>query len=151
MSDCCSGKNIEASERFACPKCNEVGKPVQTITLKSMLIPDALGRLNPNKNHQFCGNSQCDVVYFCKDEGEFTTTDIKVTVYQKTTDENCPVCYCFGWTRNKIERELIKTDSSSIIQTISGHMKAGRCGCEVNNPQGSCCLGNVMQTIEQIR
>lgn len=149
MSDCCSENNFEANEKFSCPKCNKFGKPVQTITLKSLLIPDALVRFNPNTSYQFCGNSQCDVVYFSKDEEIFTTADIKVMVYQKTTDKNCPVCYCFGWTRDKIERELLKTDSSSIIQTISGHMKAGRCGCDVNNPQGSCCLGNVKQTMSK--
>lgn len=25
----------------------------------------------------------------------------------------------------------------------NSHFQAGRCGCEVNNPQGACRLGNV--------
>lgn len=31
------------------------------------------------------------------------------------------------------------------------HIKADRCGCEVNNPQGSCCLGNVSAFIKQVK
>jgi hypothetical protein len=29
-------------------------------------------------------------------------------------------------------------------------VKAGNCACEVRNPQGSCCLGNVQATVKQV-
>lgn len=31
------------------------------------------------------------------------------------------------------------------------HAEAGHCACEVKNPQGSCCLGNVSKALNQIR
>lgn len=54
-----------------------------------------------------------------------------------------PACYCFNWTRARIRKEIKQAGKSQAVQEISMHMKANRCGCEVNNPQGSCCLGNV--------
>lgn len=147
VEDCCSGKNQKTIEQRNCPVCGTAGKPVQIITLKSLLISDALTRMNPNEDYLFCNEQYCNVVYFSKID-TFVATDLKVPVYQKTTDENCPVCYCFDWTRKKIKDQLKETDAATIIAMISEHMKAGRCGCEVNNPQGSCCLANVKQYIK---
>lgn len=147
MGDCCSGKNQKTEEQCNCPVCGKAGKPVQIITLKSLLTPDALTRLNPNQDYLFCIEQDCNVVYFSKID-TFVTTDVKVPVYQKTTDKNCPVCYCFGWTRKKIKDRLKEAEAATIIGMISGYMKEGKCGCEVNNPQGSCCLGNVKETID---
>ncbi|MBS4030515.1 MAG: hypothetical protein KGZ63_03700 [Clostridiales bacterium] len=41
MSDCCNVKKLNATETFYCPRCNKAGKPVQIITLKSLLVPTA--------------------------------------------------------------------------------------------------------------
>jgi len=75
----------------------------------------------------------------------FSTEQVKVPVFQKDRGLNVPVCYCFGWSRSRIQQEIIKTGKSSAETNIRSHIQAGRCGCEVNNPQGSCCLGNVRQ------
>lgn len=37
-----------------------------------------------------------------------------------------------------------------ISEVMCGHIRANRCGCEVNNLQGSCSLGNVTQMINAI-
>lgn len=51
------------------------------------------------------------------------------------------VCYCFSWTRERLSQAIV-TDQQPTDQ-IKAHVQAGRCGCEVNNPQGACCFGNV--------
>jgi hypothetical protein len=55
-----------------------------------------------------------------------------------------PVCYCFGWRRGQLQ------DPSNCHATdeITAHIQAQRCGCEVNNPQGCCCLTNVRSAME---
>src|SRR5690606_3948178 len=83
------------------------------------------------------------------DSSPFRTADVKVPVYQKDPGEDVPVCYCFGWTRRRIRDELAQTGKSTASATIAAHVKAGRCGCEVNNPQGACCLGNVQAVVRQ--
>jgi hypothetical protein len=121
------------------------GKMVQTITLKSLLIPSALENLNPNTAYYFCTAPDCPVVYFNEEGQIFSTEQVKVPVFQKDKGLNIPVCYCFGWSRDRIQQEIIKTGKSTAETNIRSHIQARRCGCEVNNPQGSCCLGNVRQ------
>ncbi len=150
MSDCCAvgnGKPVAAVLR--CPQCGQEGKPIGLVTLKSLLRPEALERLNPQTAYAFCAAPQCDVVYFAADGAPFRTADVKVPVYQKDPGEDVPVCYCFGWTRRRIRDELAQTGKSTASATIAAHVKAGRCGCEVNNPQGACCLGNVQAVVRQ--
>ncbi|MHB1128265.1 MAG: putative iron-sulfur cluster-binding metallochaperone, partial [Bacillota bacterium] len=130
-------------QHITCPRCGTNGKRVETITLKSLLLPDALAKLEPNSHYQLCVNPDCGVAYFNENAQSFLTEELKVPVFQKTGDENCPVCYCFGWTRANIRQEIEEIGKCSAVTAITEHIKAGRCGCDVNNPQGSCCLGNV--------
>nr|WP_254658017.1 hypothetical protein [Pleurocapsa sp. PCC 7327] len=74
---------------------------------------------------------------------------MKVPVFQKCASSDVPVCYCFDWTKERIEREIRQTGYSSAETSIRHHVKAGRCACEINNPQGSCCLANVRQVVNQ--
>jgi hypothetical protein len=53
------------------------------------------------------------------------------------------VCYCFGVTEGEIQRELVEKSRSTAGERITALVKAERCACEVKNPEGSCCLGNV--------
>ncbi|MDP4553548.1 (2Fe-2S)-binding protein [Alkalihalobacillus macyae] len=122
---------------------------MKLITLKSLLLPKALAILQPDTSYQLCSISGCDVVYFNEKEQIFTKSDLKVSVSQKDEKENTPICYCFGWTRKIVSKEIKKTEENTIIQNISMHIKAIRCGCEVNNHQGSCCLGNVTGFIKK--
>jgi len=36
-----------------------------------------------------------------------------------------------------------------VVYLSETRCKSKRCGCEVNNPQGNCCLGNVSLVVEQ--
>ncbi|TBX75972.1 hypothetical protein E0M25_15535 [Bacillus mycoides] len=36
------------------------------------------------------------------------------------------------------------------VELIRENIRENRCGCEVNNPQGSCCLGNVITYIRKM-
>jgi hypothetical protein len=155
---CCpsSSDDQESVSRWQrlCPKDGTKGKPVQLITLKSLLVPVALEQLNPATTYKFCPSPNCPVVYFSEQGNAFTTADLKVSVFQKNENEDVPVCYCFGWSRQRIHKELNHSGESNAVDIITTHIKAKRCGCEVNNPQGSCCLENVRsvvkQTVEQL-
>jgi len=106
-----------------------------------------LARLDPKSSYSMCVNKVCDVVYFSEAGGFFSVPDLKVPVFQKSDATDCPVCYCFGLTRAGIRREIEETGQSTAIATITAHIAQDRCGCQVNNPQGSCCLANVKQVL----
>lgn len=153
MSECCpvqSGKNTKKNNK--CPSCREPGKLVKLITLKSLLRPNALEDLVPDQEYYFCSSNNCRMVYFNEQNQTYNKDDLKVPVYQKDMSSDTPICYCFGWTRSRISDEPQQKGkgSSTVVQQITKHIKANRCGCEVNNPQGSCCLGNVTAYVRTI-
>ena len=149
MGDCCTTSKSVTND-IVCPLSQTKGKQVKVITLKSLLNPSALPRLKSDKIYYFCPEQECNVVYFNEEQQIFIKNDLKVPVFQKNVKEDTPICYCFNWTRERIRKEIKQTKESKVIQEISMHIKANRCGCEVNNPQGTCCLGNVSTFIKQV-
>lgn len=154
MTECCfqvpPQEKAGSQREWRCPQDGTAGRPVQEITLKSLLAPSALEQLDTTTAYGFCYSQDCPVVYFTEQGQTFTTSDLKVPVFQKDEDESVPVCYCFGWTRQRIRAELQQFRENRIIDAITAHIQARRCGCEVNNPQGYCCLENVRSVVKQI-
>jgi hypothetical protein len=138
MAGCCESTPGAAR---ACPRCGEVGRSVDRITIKAMLRPASLTRLVETA-HRFCATPGCPVVYFGPSE-RFQVDEISVPVFQKHPPGDRTVCYCFAISEGDIAEELAKTGGSTVVGRISALVKADRCACEVKNPQGSCCLGNV--------
>ncbi|MBG9456192.1 (2Fe-2S)-binding protein [Lysinibacillus sphaericus] len=144
MGKCCSSpKNNINENTIVCPSCKINAKNIKLITIKSMMKPSALESINAMENHYFCSTKDCDVVYFDTSNKEYTISDIKVTVHQKDDTLSTPVCYCFDWTKDKIKQYVENELTPNPLEHIRTNIKKNRCGCEVNNPQGSCCLGNV--------
>jgi hypothetical protein len=46
------------------------------------------------------------------------------------------ICYCFGYTKQDIEQDVIKNGRSLILEKISAAKKAGGCDCAAKNPKG---------------
>jgi hypothetical protein len=153
MTECCcpalSTEDNTSHWQSVCPDDGTKGNPVKLISLKSLLTPTALEQLEAASAYRFCSSPNCPVVYFSEQGQTFTTADLKVPIFQKDVDKDVSVCYCFGWSRQRIREEVKQSGKNSVIDIITAHIKAKRCGCEVNNPQGSCCLSNVRLTIEQ--
>ncbi|HWI47238.1 MAG TPA: (2Fe-2S)-binding protein [Rummeliibacillus sp.] len=151
--DCCSSnlKEIETENNGICPFCKNKAKNVKLITLKSLLKPSTLETLDAKIDHYFCSTEDCDVVYFDANNKKYLVSDIKVAVHQKDSSTTTPICYCFDWTKEKIGKYIKQELSPNPIEHIRVNINENRCGCEVNNPQGSCCLGNVTKYIKSIR
>jgi len=124
-----------------CPRCGLKGRAVREITLKALLRGPALARRSADR-HLFCAQKSCPVVYFAAGE-EFTVADVATPVFQKEPPGNRLVCPCFDVTEEDIRRELDASGHSSAQERIADLVKAGRCACEMRNPQGTCCLGNI--------
>lgn len=141
MESCCTADTTEAAAPATCPECGRPGRAVERITLKALLRPEALARLE-GAAHRFCTTPDCGVVYFGARE-VFGREDLAVPVFQKEPPGNRIVCYCFGITEAEIRREIEAGGRSAAAERIAALVKADRCACELRNPQGSCCLGNV--------
>ena len=60
------------------------------------------------------------------------------------------LCYCFGETEAGIRSELREHGRSDVVQRIRGHIAAQRCACEIRNPRGVCCLGDVIAAVKRL-
>ena len=92
--------------------------------------------------HRFCSTPTCRVVYYGPGNA-FDRVAVVVPVFQKEPEGDRTVCYCFDVTEGHIRREIAETGCSTAAGRITALVKAERCACEVKNPQGSCCLGNL--------
>jgi hypothetical protein len=134
----------------ACSCCESKGQPVDLITVKVLLTEAALRRIGQGP-YRFCSASDCDVVYFAADGETFRKTDIRVAVWQKEPPGARMICYCFGENEADISDELRRTGASAAATRVRDDIAAGRCACEVRNPRGVCCLGDVTQAVERMR
>lgn len=94
---------------------------MKIITLKSLLVPSALAKLELSASYKMCTNKACSVVYFSENLQMFVKTDIKVEVFTKSNEEDCPVCYCFGWTKKRVIQELEETGRTTALEEITSH------------------------------
>ena len=146
----CNG-SISAGSSI-CRKCSNEGKPVKEITIKSFVKKPRLESIKILDGFYFCETPGCEVVYFSNEQDIYLDkADVSVRVGIKETDDPIPICYCFGWTRKKILDQLKRQGFSTAVQEISAKVKAGECACEVNNPAGRCCLGEVSKLVKQLQ
>ncbi|MGH9389518.1 MAG: putative iron-sulfur cluster-binding metallochaperone [Vicinamibacteria bacterium] len=129
--DCCDPG--APSTRALCRSCGAAGRNVEWITVKSLLTARALERADASE-YRFCGSPGCDVVYFTE-RLAFRREDVRVPAFPKEPPGARVVCYCFEIVEGGIDAE---TESR-----IRAHVSAGRCACEIKNPEGRCCLGNL--------
>ncbi len=151
MSDCCSvnAKTGTAPLVMVCPTNGARAKQVDMLTVKSLVRQLPLGM--PKTQYYFCEAPGCDAVYSPQDTQApvFRRGDLIVRVGAKETADPVPVCYCFGFTRKDIENEIAATGRSTLADRIKREVKAGNCACEVKNPSGKCCLGNIARVVQK--
>ena len=125
------------------------GSPVTTLTVKSLVRDHT--RVSSQEQYWFCRAPDCDVVYFGAG-GVFRKRDVKVSVGLKAQeDPPVPLCYCFDYTRADVWRDMEEHGRTEIPARIKREVKAGFCACEVKNPAGTCCLGEIARAIQEAK
>jgi hypothetical protein len=150
MSNCCCPAPVDTEEtRSVCPASGTVGAPVELITVKALLTEPALSRLSAI-DHRFCPDPVCDVVYFNALGDCYRRQDLRVPVWQKEPFGARLVCYCFGETEGTIREEIETAEASRAVERVREHIAAKRCACDVRNPRGACCLGDLMAAVTRV-
>jgi Zinc binding domain len=134
----------------ACPRCGARGQTVGRETLAALLTRDALARLQDGP-YFFDRSPDCEVVNFSNEtDAHFSKRDLRVRVGIKESDPPIPICYCFGHTIRSARSEIQATGRSTVAAQITKEIKAGNCACEVKNPSGRCCLGEVNKAVKEL-
>lgn len=149
--DCCAVAPVQTQTApSVCPICGTKGKNVDTQTVKALLDVSLTGLAS--SAYRFCRNESCEVVYYGNGGDVYSEDDLRQRVHQKHPDAaNVFVCYCFRHTPASIHQELLLRGTSTVVAQVNAGIGAGQCACEIRNPQGSCCLGNVTATVKRVQ
>jgi hypothetical protein len=129
-----------------CPECGQTGQPVPGQTVKALLAVSL--RAVRDADFLFCRTPTCPVVYFsCDGRHSFTISNVRERVYQKEPRAvDVPICYCFRHTVGALCTGSAEA-RAAILEDINAGIEAGQCACDLRNPQGACCLGNVRSLV----
>jgi hypothetical protein len=149
--ECClATEQTPEAARAKCPDCDTLSRKVQRRTVESLLKPDRKLLLG-TVQYYLCPDAQCGVVYFSSNNSQkIRRDDMSVKVFSKDSGDDVPVCYCFGWTRKRIRTEISNTGKSSAALSIAQEIHAGGCACDLKNPKGECCLGDVHMIVKDL-
>ena len=148
--ECCLiAEKTEAPPKAKCPVSGTLSRKVQHRTVEHLAKPDRISLIQ-NVQYYYCAEPTCNVVYFSnQDVPTFTKDDIAVKVFTKDQGDYVNVCYCFDWTRGRIKGQIATTGKSTAAFEIAKEIKAGRCSCDIKNPKGECCLGDVNAVVKE--
>ena len=147
-SECCSVAEEEtASER--CPACAKRGRIVSLATVGSMVKTSVEAHKLGQPSYKLCRNRDCPVVYFAPGIA-INKTELRVPVNFKEKNCDGPICYCFNHGLASIRAEIQSTGRSTAQAVITKEVQAGRCACEVKNPAGTCCLGDIIRAVQSM-
>ena len=145
--NCCTP---QLKGKVACPSCGEEAKGVLGKTLNALLKEQIKENLNCLDGFHYCKTATCKTIYF-RDETLLTQDDMIVVVGLKEGATPATICYCFGWTKEKIKEELMQTGETVALADIKAKMEDPGCSCEILNPSGGCCLGDTGKAIKEIK
>lgn len=144
---CCT-PSAKPAGAAPCPACGVEGKAVKPVTLRSLLQP-YLHAVVRDEVYRFCARPECALVYFGADGSQtFTRADLTVRVGLKETEGPRPLCYCFNHSAESIREEWTRSGKSTVLESIKAELKAGTCHCEITNPGGGCCLGDITKEVK---
>lgn len=121
---------------------------MDVLTVKALLTAEALARFEPGA-YRFCADPGCDIVYFGDRSPTFRQADLRAEVWQKAAPGRRTFCYCFDEDEAGIAAEIARSGASAAIARVRAHIAAGRCACEIRNPRGVCCLGDVTAAVDR--
>jgi CopZ-like zinc binding protein len=147
--DCCA--KPPAGNRPAgvpsCPECGGTSQPVESRTVAALILGSVPGR----QGFWLCRSRGCEVVYFGDSGARLQVSELRFLPAFKSESPEALVCYCFLHRRLEIESELRHSGTSTLGDRIAAKVQARECECEVRNPSGRCCLGEVKAETDRLR
>ncbi len=142
---CCSTwPEARGHKNTICPVNDKKGQSVDSETLRHIIKEEKRSKIKAS-GYYFCKAPDCDMVYFHPESGQtFEKADLNVRVGLKETEDPVWACYCFDISKKMIIEEIESTGQSASGDRIRQEVAAKNCACEIKNPSGRCCLGEVL-------
>lgn len=127
-----------------CPGCGQWGRQVALMTVQAQ-VAFSLRKLAA-AGYRFCATPGCTVVYYAAGAPPIVHSQLRERVFQKEAAGDVLVCYCFRHSVVALQQRDSARHAAILADIVAG-TRRGQCACELRNPQGSCCLGNVRQLL----
>ncbi len=145
MSDSRSAVATVGVEPAVCPEGGARGTSVAWLTVAALVR----GRVPPKQVFWLCREPSCQVVYFGSEGTALRAEDLGVSPGFKEGGDGL-LCYCFEVRKTDLASEIADTGRSDVLDEITAEVKAWNCACEVRNPSGKCCLGEIGRAIRSL-
>lgn len=145
--DCCADTPAAAAGVSSCPGCGFRGPSVEYTTVASLV----LGPVPARQKLWLCRARDCETVYFGNAGARLRVPELRFLPAFKSESPEALLCYCFLHSRMEIESELRQSGTSTVVDRIAAKVRARECACEVRNPSGQCCLGEVRAEAGRLR
>jgi len=132
MPSCTTAIN---NKKYKCPVNKKNYSKVSTETIIKQ-IKQPWKWIEKKQNYYFCDDPACDVIYFGQDNSIIKQSDLRTKVGLKDKSETAIICYCFGVTKNEVNRD------PDIKKFVIEQIEKEACACGAMNPSGKCCLKN---------
>ncbi len=143
MQPCCEA---DRAAKLICPSCHREGHPVSRATVSALVRSEVDAARLAACDFRFCQTPTCSVVYYSGNHSRIERDEVRVAVHQKDEASDVPLCYCFGVSKARLVRER-----EAVVAFVNAEVKAGRCACDVKNPSGRCCLGDLRRFLRAIQ
>jgi hypothetical protein len=144
--NCCSP---QPKGKVECPSCNKKAKGVLGKTVEALLTHRTKVQFECFDGFYYCKTPSCKTVYF-RDDTILTQKDMSIIVGLKDGASPATICYCFDWTKERIKTEIQEKGTTVALEDIKANMQNPGCSCEILNPSGDCCLGDVSKIIKEL-
>lgn len=148
MSDCCSVSHKNKSTEIKCPTCEQEGKHVELLTIRAMTRRDFPHYGELTRGFLCLNPDDSTVYYFPNLDFSVNQDDVVTDIGFKTNSKTKTICYCFRHTKEDIIDDYLENGRSNIEIDVRQKVKDKLCTCEVSNPKGKCCLGDIRTVIK---
>ncbi|MBI5503758.1 MAG: (2Fe-2S)-binding protein [Deltaproteobacteria bacterium] len=124
---------------------HEVGR--DTVGAMATLVVPA--PLLVHRTYRYCATEACPVVYYGRGGVVLGRQHVRVPVNAKDSGADVPLCYCFAHTRRSVAEKMDAREGPTSA-LIAREIEAGNCACELRNPTGRCCLGDVRRYEKEV-
>ena len=145
MSSSCSPPPGAPTHSRPCPVSGFPGKPVDWLTVAALTS----GPVPSKQAFWVCHDPACPTVYFSEGANVISAQELRTEPGFKNGTTGL-ICYCFLYRREDIAREIAARGTTTVFEAIQQEVKAGNCACQVRNPSGGCCLGEVRRAIVEV-
>jgi hypothetical protein len=136
----------EFDGRAFCPRCGNLGHPVEAGPLDTHIRPESRGKMHDSA--WFCGFPRCDVAYFNLFDAVVMTDELKASVYPK--NPNAPICACFDFTYDDVEAEVAKPTPTR-IRELFAKSKTAQANCHALAADGRPCITAIQELYMKLR